>query len=153
MTPEWKSASKAGDAGELDALVRAGADLNAPDEHGQTGLMVAARDGRTQAVRWLVEHGADLNHTAKFHLSALMLAVINGRDAIVGILVDAGADRSIQGSGAPGFAGKTALDIAREGQRKSWSRCSKNPERNLTAKRLGALRSWRSAARCSRSLP
>ena len=34
-----------------------------------------------------------------------------------GILVDAGADRSIQGSGAPGFDGKTALDIARGGNR------------------------------------
>jgi len=67
-------------------------------------------------VRWLTAHGADLNHTAKYHLSALMLAVINGRDAIVGILVDAGADRSIEGSEAPGFAGKTALDIARGGK-------------------------------------
>ena len=79
--------------------------------------MIAARDGKTAAVRWLIAHGADLNHTAKYHLSALMLGVINGRDAIVGILVDAGADRSIQGSGAPGFEGKTALDIARGGSR------------------------------------
>ena len=117
MTPEWKSAIRTGDVSQLDALVRAGADIDARDEHGQTGLMIAARDGHAPVVRWLVEHGADLNHTAKFHVSALMLAVINGRDAIVGILVDAGADRAIEGSGAPGFAGKTALDIARAGNR------------------------------------
>lgn len=117
MTPEWKSAIKTGDLKQLEALVRDGADINAQDEHGQTGLMIAARDGQTRAVRWLAERGADLNHTAKFGLSALMLAVINGRDAIVGILVDAGADRAIEGSGAPGFAGKTALDIARAGNR------------------------------------
>jgi ankyrin repeat protein len=117
MTPEWKSAVKTGDISQLDVLVRGGADINARDEHGQTGLMIAARDGQARAVRWLAERGADLNHTAKFGLSALMLAVINGRDAIVGILVDAGADRAIEGSGAPGFAGKTALDIARAGNR------------------------------------
>lgn len=117
MTPEWKNAVRTGDVSQLDALARAGADIDARDEHGQTGLMIAARDGQAPVVRWLVEHGANLDHTAKFHLSALMLAVINGRDAIVGILVDAGADRAIEGSGAPGFAGKTALDIARAGNR------------------------------------
>jgi uncharacterized protein len=117
VTPEWKSAITTGNVSQLEALVRAGADIDARDEHGQTGLMIAARDGHAPVVRWLVEHGANLNHTAKFHLSALMLAVINGRDAIVGILVDAGADRTIEGTGAPGFAGKTALDIARAGHR------------------------------------
>ena len=117
MTPDWKTAVRSEDVARLDALLDAGADINAIDEHGQTGLMIAARDGKTAAVRWLIEHGANLNHTAKYHLSALMLAVINGRDAIVGILVDAGADRSIEGAGAPGFDGKTALDIARGGSR------------------------------------
>jgi ankyrin repeat protein len=117
MTPEWKAAVRSGEIVRLQALLDSGGDIDARDEHGQTALMVAARDGQTAAVRWLVAHGADLNHTAKYHLSALMLAVINGRDAIVGILVEAGADRSIQGSGAPGFAGKTALDIARAGNR------------------------------------
>ena len=112
MTPEWKAAVKAGDAGVLRTMLDAGADANARDEHGQTALMNAARDGHTEVVRLLVERGADLNHTAKYHLSALMLAVINGRDAIVGILADAGADLTIKGSGAPGFDGKTALDLA-----------------------------------------
>jgi ankyrin repeat protein len=46
-----------------------------------------------------------------------MLAVINGRDAIVGLLVDAGADRTIRGTGAPGFADKTALDLAEAADR------------------------------------
>ena len=117
MTTAWKAAIKAGDIAGLETLLGAGADIDARDEHGQTGLMNAARDGKTEVVRWLVAHGADLNHTAKFNLSALMLAVINGRDAIVGILADSGADRTIQGSGAPGFAGRTALDIARDGNR------------------------------------
>jgi len=117
MTPDWKAAARGGDVARLQELLDTGADIDARDEHGQTGLMIAARDGQTASVRWLVANGADLNHTAKYNLSALMLAVINGRDAIVGILVDGGADRSIQGAGAPGFEGKTALDVAREGNR------------------------------------
>lgn len=36
---------------------------------------------------------------------------IPGAD-IVQALVHAGADRAIRGTGAPGFAGKTALDLA-----------------------------------------
>jgi ankyrin repeat protein len=117
VTPEWRDAVAADDTRRLAELFEAGADLDARDEHGLTALMIAARDGRPRAARWLAERGADLDHTAKFHLSALMLAVINGRDSIVGILIDAGADRSVRGSGAPGFDGKTALDLAEAGGR------------------------------------
>jgi hypothetical protein len=46
-----------------------------------------------------------------------MLAVINGRDVIVGLLADAGADRTIRATGAPGFADKTALDLAEAADR------------------------------------
>jgi ankyrin repeat protein len=45
-------------------------------------------------------------------LSAIMLAVVNGHADSVRILASAGADVTLQGSGAPGFAGKTALDLA-----------------------------------------
>jgi ankyrin repeat protein len=117
MTPEWKAAADAGDATRLRELLDAGAGIDTRDEHGQTALMIAARNGAVAAVRLLIERGADLNCTAKFNLSALMLAVVNGRDAIVGILADAGADRDIRATGAPGFDGRTALDIARGGQR------------------------------------
>ena len=107
-----RAAVKAGDVPALEALLDGGADVNARDEHGQTALMNASRDGHIAMIRLLVTRGADLNHTAKYNLSALMLAVINGRDAIVGVLADAGADLTIRGTGAPGFAGKTALDLA-----------------------------------------
>jgi ankyrin repeat protein len=49
MTPDWKAAVRAEDTGRLEALLRAGADINARDEHGQTAIMIAARDGRTEA--------------------------------------------------------------------------------------------------------
>ena len=112
MRPEWQAAVKAGDVETLERLLAAGHDIDARDEHGQTALMVAAREGRTAVVRFLAGRGADLNHTAKFHLTALMLAVINGRAAIVRALVDAGADLTVRGTGAPGFHDKTALDLA-----------------------------------------
>ena len=46
------------------------------------------------------------------HLSALMLAAINHHLEIVRLLADAGAEREIRGTGAPGFAGLTALGLA-----------------------------------------
>ena len=117
MTRDWEDAVRRGDLATLTRLIQTGADIDAKDQHGQTGLMVAAHDGRVDLVRLLLGHGAELDHTAKFHLSALMLAVINGHTEIVGALVEAGADRSIRGSGAPGFHEKTALDLAVDQQR------------------------------------
>lgn len=112
MTREWEQAVRRGDAGAIEALLRAGAPVDAKDRHGQTALMVAAHKGHTDAVRALLQHGAALDHTAKYSLSALMLAVIAGHAPIVRALIEAGADRALRGSGAPGFAGKTALDLA-----------------------------------------
>ena len=75
--------------------------------------MVGARNGRTSLVGFLVDQGAELNHTAKYHLTALMLAVINDHVDIVRTLVRAGANLEIQGTGPPGFHGKTAMDLAK----------------------------------------
>lgn len=94
-------------------LADAGADLDAKDRYGQTALMLAARHGRTAMVQLLLERGAARDVTAKYGLSALMLAVVNRHIEVVRALVDAGADLSKRGSGAPGFFGKTALDLAR----------------------------------------
>ena len=41
-----------------------------------------------------------------------MLAVVNGHIDVVRILVRRGADLALRGTGAPGFAGKTAMDLA-----------------------------------------
>ena len=112
MTPAWRAAVLSGDLEQLGAMLEAGTAIDALDRHGQTGLMVVAKRGDTETVRWLVDHGAALDHTAKYRLSALMLAVINGHADVVRVLVAAGADRTLRGSGAPGFAGKTAHDLA-----------------------------------------
>ena len=117
MTREWGNAVRQGDLATLTRLIETGADVDAKDQHGQTGLMVAAHKGHVDLVRLLLSNGAGLDHTAKFHLSALMLAVIYGHTEIVRALVEAGANRSLRGSGAPGFYDKTALDLAMDQER------------------------------------
>ena len=112
MVREWEQAARQGDLETLGRLLAAGTDINARDQYGQTALMIAAQGGESDVVTFLVEHGALLNHTAKYGLSALMLAVIGGHLGVVKILATAGADVTIRGSGAPGFAGKTAFDLA-----------------------------------------
>jgi ankyrin repeat protein len=112
MTAEWERAVHDGSLDELQRLLSSGADINARDRHGQTALMLAAIEGHGDVVAWLVERGAALDHTAKYGLSALMLAVIGGHVGVVRRLISAGADVNLRGAGAPGFAGKTALDLA-----------------------------------------
>jgi uncharacterized protein len=114
MDAGWERAVTGGDAAEARRLLAAGADPNARDRHGQTALMLAAHRGHAALVNVLVDAGADLDATAKYHLSALMLAIVGGHSAVALALARAGADRAIRGTGAPGFAGKTAYDLALE---------------------------------------
>jgi ankyrin repeat protein len=114
MTPEWQEAVRRGAVAELDALLSRGADVDARDRHGQTAVMLAAIDGNARVVEFLALRGANLDHTAKFGLSATMLAVVRGHGDVVRVLVGAGADLELKGTGAPGFAGKTAFTLAVE---------------------------------------
>jgi len=114
MHKEWRIAVETADLAAIDAQLASGAAINARDEHGQTALMNAARDGQTAVVRLLVERGAALDHHAKYGLTALMLAVIRGHLEVVRVLVEAGAELALMGTGAPGFHGKTAEALARD---------------------------------------
>ena len=112
MDPFWYDAIERGDAVVVRDLLHRGADADARDRYGQTGLMLAAHAGHRDVVATLIEHGANLNVTAKFGLSALMLAVVAGHEEIARLLARAGADLSLKGTGAPGFANKTVRDLA-----------------------------------------
>ena len=112
MRPDWERAVRHDDVDSVARLLTEGADIDARDAHGQTGLMLAVLSDARAVAALLAARGADLNHTAKFHLSALMLAVIRNQPETVRCLADAGADLTIEGRGAPGFSGKTALDLA-----------------------------------------
>jgi ankyrin repeat protein len=113
MNEAWKRATGSGDLVAIRALLDVPENLDSRDEHGQTALMNAARSGRAEVVTCLIEQGADLDVAAKYGLTALMLAIVNGHTGIAMALVRAGADVTRRGSGAPGFAGKTAVDLAR----------------------------------------
>lgn len=114
MTAAWQDAVTRGSIATLERLLADGADVDAADAHGQTGLMLAAAAGDARVVTWLAAHGASLDVTAKFGLSALMLAVIRGHAETVRALLAAGASTSLRATAA-GFAGKTAPDLAAAG--------------------------------------
>ena len=114
MDPVWEGAVTNGDVDAVRDLIGAGADVDARDRYGQTALMLAAHGGHRAIVALLVERGAALDVSAKYGLSALMLAIVAGHADVARLLARAGADLRLRGTGAPGFAGKTAYDLARE---------------------------------------
>lgn len=116
MNRSWEHAAKRGDAAALRQQVGDGASINALDRYGQSALMIAAREGHLEAVLELLRAGSALDITAKFGLSAIMLAVVNHHEDVARALAEAGADLTLAGTGAPGFSGKTAADLALERQ-------------------------------------
>ncbi|MGQ0809992.1 MAG: ankyrin repeat domain-containing protein [Nitrospiraceae bacterium] len=112
MDVVWEDAIKGGNVESVRDLLDRGVDVDARDRYGQTGLMLAAQAGYREVVKTLIDHQANLNVTAKFGLSALMIAVIAGHMEIARLLAKAGADLSLRGTGASGFANKTACDLA-----------------------------------------
>ena len=112
MNAAWEDAINRGDVQDICDLLDRGADVDASDRHAQTALMLAAHQGHREIVEALIARGANLNKTAKYGLSALMLAVVAGHEEVARILAAAGTDLSLRGTGAPGFAGKTAHDLA-----------------------------------------
>ena len=111
MRRDLRMAAIAGDSASLERLLQEGEPVDGRDRYGQTALMLAARHGHDHLVQLLLGKGADPDVTAKYGLSALMLAVVNGHTSAARLLVDGGANLAIEGSGAPGFAGKTARQL------------------------------------------
>ena len=114
MDAAWEDAIKRGDVQIVLDLLGQGTDVDARDRYGNTALMLAAHAGQREVVETLIAHRANLNITAKFGLSALMLALVAGHAEVARLLARAGADLSVRGTGAPGFVGKTAFDLAVE---------------------------------------
>jgi ankyrin repeat protein len=114
VDPAWERAVTHGDLEGVLEMLGQGANPNVRNRHNQTALMVAAQRGHERIVEALLRAGAHLDAAAKYNLSAAMLAVVAGHEAIALRLIRAGADVSLRGTGAPGFAGKTVFDLARE---------------------------------------
>ena len=115
MLPEFERAARSGNAGLTESLLKSGAPIDSPDRRGQTALMIASHGGHLAVVECLLRHGANPDMTGKYGLSALMLAIVAGHEPVALTLVRAGADLTIRSTGAPGFLGKCAYDLALQG--------------------------------------
>jgi ankyrin repeat protein len=63
-------------AGVAQALVDAGADVNMPDAHGQTPLMMAAELNSTSIVVALLAKGAEVNHVVLYGSYSPLIAAV-----------------------------------------------------------------------------
>ncbi|KAF6819564.1 multiple ankyrin repeats single kh domain-containing protein [Colletotrichum sojae] len=64
----------------LQVLLDAGADINLEDSDGDAPLIVAAREGDADCVRFLLDHGADIFHVNHDNENALQSAIQYGCD-------------------------------------------------------------------------
>lgn len=91
-TPEalW-DAARAGDLGQVKALVESGVDVNSATKYGATALTYACDKGHLAVVEFLVEKGADINAVDTFYQATpLSWALFNDHDDIVVFLIGAG---------------------------------------------------------------
>jgi ankyrin repeat protein len=82
-------AAQEGDADVVEALLKAGADLNKVDEDDDAPLIVAAS---APIAALLIERGANVNAANNLGDTALLIAGVMGRADVVEALVQAGAD-------------------------------------------------------------
>ena len=86
----WAAAQNQSTSAE--ALIRAGAALDARSEGGFTPLLFSAREGHIEALHVLLEAGADPDDTLPNGTNALVLATYNAHYDLVQVLLGAGAD-------------------------------------------------------------
>jgi ankyrin repeat protein len=90
-------ACTSGSAPLIEALLKAGADVNSTTGDGATPLMTAALSGNADAIAVLVKNGAEINaKDAAYGQTALMFAAGKNRAAAIHALLSLGADARIQ---------------------------------------------------------
>jgi hypothetical protein len=80
---DWPAAAKKGDANRVEALLKAGAALEAQDEDGRTALMLAAQYGRADTVRLLLAKGAHADARDQRGWNAYMLALLSPSGGLI----------------------------------------------------------------------
>lgn len=93
----------------MEALLEAGADINAADHTGMTALHAAALLGWQDGTRWLLAHGADRTKRDQFGDLPGHIAAIHGQGGIIKILFEDGDPLTEKND-----AGMTPLDLARK---------------------------------------
>lgn len=115
---ELISAIKKNNPERVKLWIKSGADVNAMDPQGDSGLVLAVGRNRAKLVKLLIDAGAEINSqyryrsregTEEWSNTAVMRAVQAGCTSIVKILIDAGADVNLKGYGR---TGRTTLEVA-----------------------------------------
>jgi ankyrin repeat protein len=96
----------------VEKLLAHGADVNAPDDDGDTPLHGAAQTGNVEIIRQLLDKGANPNAKNEQGGTPLMWAAVFGNDAAVRLLLSRGADASLKDND-----GITAIEWAQRNQR------------------------------------
>jgi len=102
------AAARAGRVDVIEALLDAGAPINARDDRGYTGLILAAYNGRAELARRLIDRGAEVCAGDARGNTALMGAAFKGDDAMARLLVETRACPVDQANAQ----GQTALMMA-----------------------------------------
>ncbi len=108
LDKELAEAVAAGDIQKLKMFLEQGADINAVNKEGETALMVAALEGRTDMARFLIERGADLNAKDSVGATPLLYAALGGSLETIKLLIDKGSNLN-----ARTRDGQTVLSISR----------------------------------------
>ena len=104
---------EAAEAGQLKVVKKfvkkAKSHINDLNGEGYTPLMLAAREGRAEVVKYLIKKGADVDAVAgnMWGYTALMKAAWKNRSEAARLLIKAGADLELRNS-----EGETALQVA-----------------------------------------
>lgn len=107
-------AARTGDLASVNALLEAGATVDAQNAMGWTPLFCAAYNhesdcGFAPVVQRLIDAGANVNQRIAFGITPLMLAAGGGETAVCKALLDAGAEVK-----AVNESGRTALMMVKE---------------------------------------
>ena len=105
-----REAAKGGHEEVVEALLKAGAQVEAKDKDGGTPLHWAAEKGHEKAVGVLLKAGADIEAKDKYGYTPLHLAAEKGHEKMVEVLLKAGADIEAKGR----YHGETPLHWAAE---------------------------------------
>ncbi|MEM7170724.1 MAG: ankyrin repeat domain-containing protein [Pseudomonadota bacterium] len=93
--PALIEATLAGDLERVAHMLQSGVPVNSHDDHNNTALTFAARDGQSEIARLLIAHGAQVNWQDDEKVTPLILAAFQNYPEIVRILLAKGADPDI----------------------------------------------------------
>ncbi|MDD8014239.1 MAG: ankyrin repeat domain-containing protein [Acidobacteriota bacterium] len=103
LNEDLVAAAWSDDSGEIQRLLKAGAEINAKDGFGFTALMRASERGNAELVKALLQAGADIKVKRENGWTALQDACSANQLEALKVLLDAGADPNERGTDGTGI--------------------------------------------------